>query len=266
MLLASTSVDKNRLPNVAIENMPLYLPSSFPEDIRSLSGWKWACDTERHLRIAQADDALGEIRKQRRIVQGLWLFKRINVLGTGNRPNTRILTLYNQINSKIDRAAQKYRRARAALLNLDPDGSWNGQLKELRKEVIRGPGRDPDNKTSNGRYEPSWIWLAQKMKQSKHTEDDFNEMMRVEWSKTRARSMRWQEEYQIIQEEMRRVIVICVVQVEGGVVRSPSQEKGGNQPCRRSNSKRSYGIHTQTSRYRSENGNQVCCWLVASVI
>ena len=38
-------------------------------------------------------------------------------------------------------------------------------------------------------------------------EDEFNESMRVEWSKVRARMWRWNEELLILQEEMRRVIV-----------------------------------------------------------
>ena len=38
-------------------------------------------------------------------------------------------------------------------------------------------------------------------------EDEFNETMRVEWSKVRARMRRWDEELLIIQEEMRRAIV-----------------------------------------------------------
>ena len=38
-------------------------------------------------------------------------------------------------------------------------------------------------------------------------EDEFNETMRVEWSKARARMRRWNEELLIVQEEMRRVLV-----------------------------------------------------------
>jgi hypothetical protein len=38
-------------------------------------------------------------------------------------------------------------------------------------------------------------------------EDEFNQSMRVEWAKARARKMRWKEELMLIQEEMRRVIV-----------------------------------------------------------
>lgn len=208
MLAASTSADEEGIPRVNMaENIPLFLPSSFPSHIQSLPEIKRVCDVEKRLRLAQAEDALVEIRRQRRIVQGLWQFKRINVSGTGNRPNTRMLTLYKRIVQKIERAAQKYRTARRALLVLDPDGVWKESLKELKREDLRGPGKDPeDTKTTNGRFEPSWIWLQRGGNTSTQTEEEFTESIRVEWTKTRARLMRWREELEIVKEEMRRVL------------------------------------------------------------
>jgi len=164
---------------------------------------------ERKLRLAQAEDALVEIRKQCRIVQGLWLFKKINISGMGNRPNIRMLSLYNRINYKIECAAQQYCTAWSALLVLDPNGTWKDCLKELQREHMRGPGRDPsDTKTGNGYFEPSWIWLTNcKGSALRQSEDEFNNDMRVEWVKMRARVMKWQEEFEIIQEEMRHVLL-----------------------------------------------------------
>ena len=46
------------------------------------------CQLERQLREPQADDALADIRCQRCVIQGLWQFKKLNVSGTGNKPNT----------------------------------------------------------------------------------------------------------------------------------------------------------------------------------
>ena len=209
MVVESTAVDENGLPRLEMaENFPILFPSSLPVQVRSLSEMAQVCETEKKLRIAQAEDALVEVRRQRRIVQGLWQFKKINVSGTGNRPNTKMLTLYKRINHKIERAAQKYRTARSALLLLDPTGTWKDCYRDLRREDIRGPGKDAnDTKTTNGRFEPSWIWLVpQASNSSTQTEDEFNESIRVEWAKTRARSMRWSEEFDIVQEEMRRVL------------------------------------------------------------
>jgi hypothetical protein len=112
------------------------------------------------------------------------------------------------MNNQVGRAANKYRKARSALLILDSGGEWQEQLKELQKEDIRGPGKGPDEeKKSNGRFETSWIWLTTRAsKNTTPTENEFNESMRVEWAKQRARMMRWQEESMILQEEMRQVL------------------------------------------------------------
>lgn len=194
---------------VSAENTPLFLPSALPVNIQSASDMKRVCHMEIRLRLAEARDALTDIRRMRRSIQWLWQFKKVNLAGMGNRPNTKSQTIYNRMSNQVDRAANKYRRARSALLILDPDGAWQGELRELRKEDIRGPGKGPDEeKKSNGRFEPSWIWLTVRAaKSTTPTEHEFNESMRVEWAKQRARMMRWQEESMIVQEEMRRVLV-----------------------------------------------------------
>ena len=133
----------------------------------------------------------------------------MNVSGTGNKPNTRLLTLWNCFNKKTMRAAQTYRTAWSALHTLDPEGSWMSRLKELKDKDISGPGKEPEDvSTTNSRYEPSWIWLVAKSGSSDLDldEEEFNDCMRIEWAKARARMMRWKEELLIIQEEMRRVI------------------------------------------------------------
>ena len=88
------------------------------------------------------------------------------------------------------------------------------QLKELKPKDVSGPGRDPDDSTtSNSHYELSWIWLVQHATQSSPSqsemhisEEEFNQSMRIEWAKARARKMRWKEEVMLIQEEMWRMI------------------------------------------------------------
>jgi len=74
--------------------------------------------------MAQADEALEDVRRGRRMITGLVQFKKLNILGAGNRPNTRMRTLYNRLQLQIQRAADRYRTARDALLVLDPNGLW----------------------------------------------------------------------------------------------------------------------------------------------
>jgi hypothetical protein len=203
--------ESDTLPTHA-EDLPLFLPSSLPPNLRNLPELQSICGLERRLREPLASDALANIRRQRRIIQGLWQFKKLNVSGTGNKPNTRMITLYNRFRMKTERAAQKYRVARSALATLDPNGAWQVYSKELKDSDISGPGRDPQDK-SNSRYEPSWIWLVPRVNDSGEAEiveDEFNDNMRVEWAKARARMIRWKEELQIVQQEMRRMLAYQV--------------------------------------------------------
>ena len=133
--------------------------------------------------------------------------------GTGNKPNTRMTTLYKRFDNKTSRAAEKYRSAWRALSVLDPNGLWSRRLKDLKKEDITGPGKEPDDtSTTNSRYQMSWIWLVPHVGGSSNVEttigeEEFNGTMQAEWSKARARMQRWNEELLIVQEEMRRAIV-----------------------------------------------------------
>jgi hypothetical protein len=194
------------------ESTPLYLPSSLPSRISQLPELKVIREAEHRLREAQADDALANVRHLRRVIQGLWQFKKLNVSGTGNRPNTRMLSLWSRFDTKLQQAANRYNVAYTALKALDQNGTWKDRLKELKPSDLRGPGRDSDNPEdakTNGRFEPSWIWLVARLPQERgenQTEDEFNHSMRTEWAQTRARMCRWKEELLIVQEEMRRVL------------------------------------------------------------
>ena len=145
------------------ESTPLFFPSSLPPDIHDCPELREICEIERRLREPQAYDALADVRHFHRIIQGLWTFKKYNVSGTGNNPNTWMLDMYHCIEYKLQRATNHYRIAYTALLALDPNGSWKECLQELKPVDIRGPGRDDENsedsKTSKGRFIPSWIWL-----------------------------------------------------------------------------------------------------------
>ena len=195
------------------ESTPLFFPSSLPLELHQCPELNDICEAEHHLCEAQADDALADVRHLHCVIQGLWLFKKLNVSGTGNWPNTQMLESYSQFESKLQRAANHYCVAYAALLALDPNGSRKEQLKVLKPTDLRGPGRDPDHpedaKTSNSCFEPSWIWLMLWSPQewgNNQTEDEFNHSTQAEWVQTRACMCRWEEELLIIQEEMCQVL------------------------------------------------------------
>ncbi|KAM6492909.1 hypothetical protein JOM56_011043 [Amanita muscaria] len=239
--LSAATLDGEPVLSEPAESVPLYLPSSLPTNLRQLPEMLSIIEKECCLRIAQADDALADIRRQRRIISGLWQFKCLNVSGTGNKPNTRMRTLFDRFNLRTQSCANCYRAAWKALRALDPDGSWRTRLQELHDRDVRGPGKDDLgdfvangvnnsdehqaghsvqrthaqgrranlNHTSNGRFEPSWIRLVPRVPSApdmEASEETLDESMRVEWMKSRARKERWEEEVLLVEEEMRRVI------------------------------------------------------------
>lgn len=172
------------LPVESAESMPLHLPSSLPRHLQQLPELATVLQKEHRLRIAQADDALAEIRRQRQIISGLWHFKKLNVDGTGNKASTRMRTLYNRFNLRAQRYAGCYRAALTALLTLDPDGSWRSRLKDLNDNDIRGPGKD-DNGSGNSRFKPSWIWLVPRVHSAPNMGDSeqvLDDSLQVEWA------------------------------------------------------------------------------------
>ena len=217
--------------SLTAEDVPLFLPSSLSANLQSSLGFSKTLTHEIQLRIAQADDALADIRHHLRIISGLWQFKKVNISGTGNQPNTRMRSLFNRFNHRMRQSVLRYRAARSALLaaNLGEGQNWEDRLKDLKDSDVRGPGKDDfylqeagktdygtsksgkaKYGTSKGRFEMSWIWLVPQSNSEVNTnssEQVFDEGLRVEWSKSQARKMRLEEEVQIIQEEMRRTIV-----------------------------------------------------------
>jgi len=194
-------------PELLSENIPLFLPSALPPQIRCLPELLEICQLEWRLCEPQANDTLAAVQHHRRIIQGLWQFKRLNASGVGNKPNTKMVTLYKCLDHKIKQDAQEYRAAWRALGVLDPNGSWSIRLQDLKDKDIHGPGKE-EKEASNSQYEPSWIWLVPHVTRSNQTdqEAEFTDSMRVEWAKARVRMVQWKEEFLLVQEEMRHVI------------------------------------------------------------
>lgn len=136
------------------EDIPLYLPSGchtltvIPDDLLAM---------EKRIRVAQAEDALVELRRLLRISSGLWQYKRTQI-GPSQRAGTRARSLISRFTDKVNHSANRYRAARHALLALDAGGEWAQRLRELKAEHVKGPRRD-DNDESEGRRELSWIWM-----------------------------------------------------------------------------------------------------------
>ncbi|THH18698.1 hypothetical protein EUX98_g8912 [Antrodiella citrinella] len=241
---------------VKAEDIKLWLPSHLPDRLRTSEAVKPIAERERRLREAQAFDALANIRRIRRIITGISEFRKLNLKGDGQRANTRLRSYYDKFHAKINASVACYRAARAALLVLDPNGTWKAHLLELSTKDVRGPNNednDVDNDEDNderdsggintaqsktketrargeGHYEISWIWLVQPGIQGKErVANDFSDGMRVEWAKARARTDRWQEEALLLQEEMRRTLEY--LKWDADLWRSRAAQRASDNPC-----------------------------------
>ncbi|OJT14077.1 hypothetical protein TRAPUB_9373 [Trametes pubescens] len=198
------------------ENALLLLPSSLPSSHRATELIKPLLHKECRLRRAQLSDALDDIRHLRRILAGVTDYTRRNGSGDGQRMSTRCREVYARFNAKVKRAVERYRAARVAMLVLEPNGDWVHTYQPLLDTDLRGPRRDQDDFPSEGRYDVSWIWLAPSSTlptarnfATPASAEEFAASMRVEWARTKARAERWEEEEQLLLEEMRRVIAYC---------------------------------------------------------
>jgi len=199
------------------ENVPLFLPSNLDSERREKICLQQVAEHERLLRMAQLQDSLIELRHSRKIRRKLLLNHYIQIAGQGQRANTRSRTVLNSVENRIAKFVERYRIAYQALLKLDPTGDWQATYLELKDDDNRGPGKEDDEEgVGDGSYFRSWIWLPNPQVSADTangdsgeegvSEEDVNEVLRVEWTTSFARLERWTEEVELLQEEMRRVV------------------------------------------------------------
>jgi len=209
----SAAAETGPSPREKAESIKLWLPSHLDMAERDSLCSGGVVASEREFRFGQVHDSLDELRKARRTRRGLILFHKVQLAGEGQKTQTQSRAVMHTIQERIDRAVRRYRTARAALLQLDPSGSWQELYRTLSDRDNRGPGKEPEEvPASDGLYSPSWIWLTNSnvttgdAGQSTISLDEVNEDMRVEWAQCVARADRWEEEVVLLQEEMRRVV------------------------------------------------------------
>ena len=186
------------------ELWPLLLPSELTEDDRSLC-YPGIVETEQSLRLAQVQDNLIDLRRLRRTLRSLRTYFRLNLVGEGQKPQTKSRASESGVTYRIIRTVRRYRLAYTALLFLNPTGDWRRVYQELTDKDNRGPGKELNERgVGDGYYAMSWIWGGSFGSEAEG--EDVNETVRHEWMTCRARADRWREESDLLQEEMRRVI------------------------------------------------------------
>lgn len=217
----------------------LWMPSSIPLAQQSSLCMPGLADRELRLRYGQADDALAELRRLRRMFRGMLDQHKKHVAGTSQRMVTRAKAVFDGFRVRIQCTADRYRDARYAVQQLDPNEEklpWKAWFLVLRKEDVRGPGRE-DETESQGRYQPSWIWLVPPspippfilgvdpsdtpsstptlpLPETPMSADEVQDCMRVEWTKQMARARRYEEEVILLVDEMRRTLTFLLKKAE----------------------------------------------------
>jgi len=199
------------------ENVSLLLPSSLDPERRKRVCLSEVTEHERLFRMAQLQDSLAELQHTRKIRRKLLINHYTQVAGQGQRANTRSRAVLNSVESRITKFVERYRIAYQALLQLDPTGDWQETYLELKDSDNRGPGKESyEEGVGDGSYFRSWIWSSNPRApdaanndtgEEGASEEDINEVLRVEWTTSFARLERWNEEVELLQEEMRRVVV-----------------------------------------------------------
>jgi hypothetical protein len=163
-----STTSTEQLDHAKLEN--LLLPSSISPTNSMLCCVPGLADKERRLRLAQADDALNELRRQLRVTSSILVFKR-GQHSASQRLSRTTQGLMDRFRDKTLRCAQRYSAAFAALSVLDPGGNWTRHLQKLDHEkdlqLPRREEEDPKKKkgrmAGENRRELSWIWLTPKM-------------------------------------------------------------------------------------------------------
>ncbi|PPR02783.1 hypothetical protein CVT26_009394 [Gymnopilus dilepis] len=221
------------------EFIKIHLPSQIPAANRSQVCRDGLVEIEDRLHVGQCNDALENLRQILRLKARMIQFKNKNI--RGQREGTRSRAVIDRVHDRARAAAAKYRAARQALWCIRGPGDWEKTYRILEDGDVRGY-QDPDRlKPKTGRQgiweddqeQPtlekvpsneftlfnevrsrrdgtgetrrtiSWIWANQRASKD---EDENNDILRVEWAKSRARAERAREEVLLLKEEMQRVL------------------------------------------------------------
>ncbi|KAF9782887.1 hypothetical protein BJ322DRAFT_1110770 [Thelephora terrestris] len=188
------------------EDVQLWLPSALPSTSRDSQCIDGLPKLEYRLRYAQALKALHEVRQSRRMIRVLSAKRQSHI---ANTQRTKSRGLNDKVQMKLKQAASTYRISRKAIEALAPNeefGPWKKTILELRPADVRGPGRE-ESETSESRFVQSWIWTAAPQHSASVDDPDLQATLRVEWCKLQERAKRYQEEMELVVEEMRRTWV-----------------------------------------------------------
>ncbi|PBK88769.1 hypothetical protein ARMGADRAFT_1033757 [Armillaria gallica] len=165
------------------------------------------------------------------VAEDLHLFTHCNKNVCGQKQNTCVAEAAHWLDTKCKLAASKYNTAWNALLILQGPGDWEQTLHELwtsncmslhgsvleidsssEEEDVTKEGlaakrwQTQSQPQGEGHKEVSWIWM-QEGALGDGEDEALNQVVKLEWLKSRACSMWWQEEGILVEEEMRHTLL-----------------------------------------------------------
>ncbi|KAJ7076953.1 hypothetical protein C8R43DRAFT_966146 [Mycena crocata] len=206
------------------EDVKLFLPSELTTEQR-LTCAKGVPEVEARLREGQCANALVSIRAQLHSKRHLITFR--NAFLSGQNKTTKARTLIGLVSDRATGNSHKYQRAREALDSLKGK-DYAPHFQEMKQEHLTLDGEDVESVTDvasrkklamlasgKGSRAPrhisgtskstlSWIWTSHGALDD--AEKHLHESLKVEWSRAKARKVRWDEEVHLLREEMRRVL------------------------------------------------------------
>jgi hypothetical protein len=228
------------------EEVELWLPSQIPQAARHRVCVEKLPSIEDKLRTAQCYDSLDSLRHILKIKSRLIQFKNKNLRGQreGNRSRDVIDRIHGRARvaaekyraaraSKIllsgpgdwetelkplaDGDIRGYQDAKRLRICVGRRGIWEDDQVEVEGSIaVDGPAAETDSftlydeertrrdGTGETRRTLSWIWTSGTFTDDPENAND--EILRAEWSKSRARAARAREEVLLLREEMRRVL------------------------------------------------------------
>jgi hypothetical protein len=136
--MLATFLPEHNMDIRGLDNQPeltrIILPSSLSDSARA-SLDDIVLRSEIQLRLAAAQDALTDLLNELRARQLFNIYRRANIRGT--RGTIAASESIRRCSNKVMLAASAYRRHRAALEILEPEGSWAARLKVLNDSDIR---------------------------------------------------------------------------------------------------------------------------------
>ena len=147
----------NAVDPTSPEQETLFLPSFFTHPERERFGMTELAKCEYDLRLGQAHDALEEVQTKIKIFNANLDFKKQNVYG--QKPNTRAQQYLRTLSDDKISAADKYRRARAALLQLGLSGC-DSSLRALHDDELWGKDTSRPARLGDSKKEEPWFWTV----------------------------------------------------------------------------------------------------------